>query len=70
LNSNRWVRTWRQEAAEEPRLNHPRTEATMLVLSRFAGESIIIDGDITVTVLEVFRDRVRIGITAPKSVPV
>ena len=42
----------------------------MLVLSRFAGESIIIDGDITVTVLEVFRDRVRIGITAPKSVPV
>lgn len=42
----------------------------MLVLTRRPGESIIIGGDITVTVLEVRGDQIRIGIDAPRSVKV
>ena len=38
----------------------------MLVLSRKAGESIIIDDDIEITVTEIRGNRVRLGITAPK----
>lgn len=41
----------------------------MLVLSRKCGESIII-GDTEVTVVEVRGDRVRLGITAGKDIPV
>jgi carbon storage regulator len=40
----------------------------MLVLSRRIGESITIGDDITVTILEIRKNQVRIGITAPKSV--
>ena len=42
----------------------------MLVLSRKIGESIIIDGDITVTVVAVNGNKVRIGISAPPDVTV
>ena len=42
----------------------------MLVLSRKPGESVIIGGNITVTVIQAKGDRVRIGIDAPKEVPV
>ncbi len=42
----------------------------MLVLSRRVGESIVIGDDVTVTVLEVRGDVVRIGINAPRSVAV
>ncbi len=42
----------------------------MLVLSRKKYESICIDGDIEVTVLEVRGDRVRLGIVAPREVRV
>jgi carbon storage regulator len=42
----------------------------MLVLTRRTGESIIIGGEIIVTVLEVRSDQVRIGIQAPRSVQV
>ena len=42
----------------------------MLALSRKANESIIIGNDIEVTVLEVKGEQVKIGIKAPKSVPV
>jgi carbon storage regulator len=42
----------------------------MLVLSRRVGESVVIGDDITVTVLEVRGDDVRIGIDAPRSVAV
>lgn len=40
----------------------------MLVLSRRIGESVIIADNVTVTVLEVRGDVVRIGIDAPRSV--
>ena len=42
----------------------------MLVLSRKPKESIVINGDITVSVLRVDNDNVRIGIEAPKTIPV
>jgi carbon storage regulator len=40
----------------------------MLVLSRRVGETIAIDNNVYVTVLEVVGNRVRLGIEAPKSV--
>ena len=42
----------------------------MLVLSRRVGESVVIGDDVTVTVLEVRGDIVRVGIDAPRSVKV
>lgn len=43
----------------------------MLVLTRSVGERLIIgDGEITLTILDVRGNQVRIGIDAPKSVPV
>lgn len=42
----------------------------MLALSRKKGEAIVINNDIELTVLEIKGEQVKIGITAPKSVPV
>jgi carbon storage regulator len=42
----------------------------MLVLSRKKNESIIINDEIVVTVVDVRGDKVRLGIEAPKEVPV
>lgn len=42
----------------------------MLVLSRKKNESIVINNDITIVVVEVRGDKVRLGIEAPKEVPV
>jgi len=42
----------------------------MLVLSRKKNESIIINDHITVTVVEIRGDKVRLGIEAPKDVSV
>lgn len=42
----------------------------MLVLSRKKNESIVINNDITITVVEIRGDKVRLGIIAPKDVPV
>ena len=42
----------------------------MLALARKANESIIINDDIEVTILEIKWDQVKVGVKAPKSVPV
>jgi carbon storage regulator len=42
----------------------------MLVLSRKLNERIVIGGEIEVTVLSIRGDKVRLGIKAPKEVPV
>ncbi len=42
----------------------------MLVLSRQKDESIVIGDDVEVTIVDVRGDKVRLGITAPKSIPV
>ena len=42
----------------------------MLVLSRKKNESIVIDGKIVITVVEVRGEKVRLGIEAPRDVPI
>lgn len=42
----------------------------MLALARKVGESIMLGNDIEVTLLEIKGDQVKIGIGAPKSVPI
>ncbi|MCK9557567.1 MAG: carbon storage regulator CsrA [Candidatus Cloacimonetes bacterium] len=42
----------------------------MLVLSRKKNESIVINDDITVVIVEIRGDKVRLGVEAPKDVPV
>jgi carbon storage regulator len=45
-------------------------ERFMLVLSRKKNESIVINDDITIVVVEIRGDKVRLGVEAPKEVPV
>ena len=42
----------------------------MLALSRKKNEALIINNNIEVTILEIRGDQVKVGITAPKEVPV
>ena len=42
----------------------------MLVLSRKRNESVVINDQIVVTVIEVRGDKVRLGIQAPRDVPI
>ena len=42
----------------------------MLVLSRKKNESIIVDDSIVITVVEIRGDKVRLGIEAPREVPI
>ena len=42
----------------------------MLVLTRKTNQSIMIGDEIEITVLAVSRDKIRLGITAPRDVPV
>ena len=45
-------------------------EATMLVLTRRIGETLLIGEDVTITVLSVGRRQVRIGVEADRSIPI
>lgn len=42
----------------------------MLVLSRQRDESIMIGDDVEITIVDVRGDKVRLGITAPREIPV
>ena len=42
----------------------------MLVLSRKNNESIVINDDIVITIVEIRGDKVRLGIEAPSAIPV
>jgi carbon storage regulator len=42
----------------------------MLALSRKKDEAIVINNDIEITIIEVKGDQVKLGISAPKSVPI
>ena len=42
----------------------------MLALTRKMGESLVLNNDIEVTVLEIRGDQVKLGVKAPREVPV
>lgn len=42
----------------------------MLALSRKKGEALVVNNNIEITVLEIKGDQVKIGINAPKEVPI
>ena len=42
----------------------------MLIITRRAGQKIMLGDDVTVHVMEIVGNSVRIGVEAPKSVPV
>ncbi|MBT5123906.1 MAG: carbon storage regulator CsrA [Planctomycetaceae bacterium] len=42
----------------------------MLVLSRKKNESIVINNDITIVIVDIRGDKVRLGVEAPKEIPV
>ncbi len=42
----------------------------MLALTRKKGESIIVNNDIEISILDIRGDQVKVGISAPKEVPV
>jgi carbon storage regulator len=56
-----------KEAMTHPPLTE---EYPMLVLTRKAGESIVIDDQIKVTVLSIDGGKIRLGIDAPRETPV
>ena len=53
-------------------MNKPnwQKELKILVLSRQKDESIIIGDNVEITIVDVRGDKVRLGITAPKDIPV
>ncbi|SMF95993.1 carbon storage regulator, CsrA [Methylomagnum ishizawai] len=52
------------------KLARPYKEGFMLILTRRVGETLMIGDDVTVTVLGVKGNQVRIGVNAPKEVSV
>ena len=65
------IRTQRLLRGQEPGSSgEGAKERTMLVLSRKKNESIVINDDITIVVVEIRGDKVRLGVEAPKEVPV
>lgn len=42
----------------------------MLALTRKKGESLVINNNIEITILEIRGDQIKIGISAPKDVPI
>lgn len=42
----------------------------MLALTRKKGESLVINNNVEITILDIRGDQVKIGITAPKDVPI
>jgi len=51
-------------------LDPRQKELKMLVLSRRKDESIMIGDDVEIVIVNVRGDKVRLGITAPKHIPV
>lgn len=47
-----------------------RKESDMLALSRKKNEAIVVNNNVEITILEIKGDQVKLGITAPREVPV
>ena len=52
------------------RTRRSRKETDMLALSRKKNEAIVVNNNVEVTILEIKGDQVKLGITAPREVPV
>ena len=63
INSNVQDRSWTKSYGK-------REGVSMLVLTRKIGEKVIIGDDVSVTILGLFGNHVRLGINAPKSVDI
>jgi carbon storage regulator len=61
---------WPSRSGYERSTAHGREAQDMLVLTRKSNQSIMIGDDIEVSVLAVMGEKVRIGISAPRDVPV
>src|SRR5689334_3127706 len=59
-----------QITSRVPQTERPIQEGTMLVLSRKAGEKVMIGNSIVVTVVETRGDRVKLGFECPSEMPV
>lgn len=68
------VEKWPNEQAEPffvlNKANLTKGVEKMLVLSRQKDESIMIGDDVEIVIVDVRGDKVRLGINAPKSIPV
>jgi carbon storage regulator len=53
-----------------PFIGPKKGSSNMLVLSRQCDESIVIGGNIVITIVDVRGDKVRLGIQAPTDIPV
>src|SRR5210317_1338257 len=69
MTSRRTLASPRRHPIQKIRPVNERTEA-MLVLSRKKNESIVINNDIKIVVVEIRGDKVRLGVEAPREVPV
>jgi carbon storage regulator len=58
------------EHTPRPSLEQRQGGVTVLVLTRKSNQSIMIGDDIEVTVLSIMGEKVRIGIQAPRDIPV
>lgn len=47
-----------------------RKETDMLALSRKKNEAIVVNNNVEITILEIKGDQVKLGITAPREVPI
>ncbi len=54
----------------DKKLRKDKEGVSMLVLTRKIGEKVIIGDDVSVTILGLFGNHVRLGINAPKSVDI
>jgi carbon storage regulator len=64
--------TWVFVAYNTPAVQHGRSKegSAMLVLSRKLGEKIYINDNICITVVDIDRGKIRLGIDAPRDVPI
>lgn len=69
LDCDRTYRRQPQGGATDGGQSAPE-ERAMLILTRRVGETLMIGDDVTVTVLGVKGNQVRIGVNAPRDVPV
>ena len=70
FNENVPVAKGRRDAVLHSARRYQLQDRPMLILTRRVGETVMIGDEITVTVLDVKGNQIRLGIAAPKEIPV